>query len=185
MAKRIFGLVGEFAAGKGTVAKYLIEKHGSVSPRFSDSLREVLTLHDLETSRANMQKISTVLRENFGEDVLAKAITKRVRELPNELIVVDGVRRLTDIVNLRQVPGFYLIAIQTDRSIRHARYIARNENPGDERMSYAEFEKKHAAEADRQVPEVMATADITISNNGRFDELHAQIEQLLKKTDAA
>ena len=67
--KIILGLAGEMASGKGTVAKYAATKYGAKSWRFSTMLRDVLDRLLLEQSRDNLQNLSTVLRQNFGEEL--------------------------------------------------------------------------------------------------------------------
>ena len=74
MSKVIIGLVGSLASGKETTKKYLIQKYSAQDCRFSSILRDVLERVAVSNSRENLQKISTVLRANFGEDLLSKAI---------------------------------------------------------------------------------------------------------------
>ena len=181
MSKVIIGLIGELAAGKGTVTQYLKDKHGAVSFRFSDPLRETLNIYDLEISRNNMQNLSTILRKNFGENILAKAIAKKVKTSDSHIIIIDGVRRHTDLENLGDLPGFNLVYVTADQTTRHQRYVKRNENAGDDQMTFAEFQTKEQAEADRQIPEVAKSAKFTIDNNGTFDQLYQQIEDILQK----
>ncbi|MEK7625108.1 MAG: AAA family ATPase, partial [Patescibacteria group bacterium] len=68
MSKIILGFVGDLASGKGTICKYLKEKYGTESYRFSTMLRDILKRVYLENSRENLQRLSTVMRENFGQD---------------------------------------------------------------------------------------------------------------------
>ena len=181
MPKIIIGLIGELAAGKGTVTNYLKDNHQAVSFRFSDTLRETLNIFNLDISRENMQNISTLLRVNFGENILAKAIAKKVRISDQNLIIIDGVRRHTDLENLNDLPDFHLIYVTADQKIRHERYIKRNENIGDDKITFAEFKTKEQAEADRQIPEVAKSAHHRIDNNGSFNELYQQIEAIIQK----
>jgi len=179
--KIILGLVGELAAGKGTVTDYLKKNYAAVSFRFSDSLRETLDCYDLKISRDNMQKISTVLRENFGENILAKAMAKKVMESDDKIIIIDGVRRHTDLENLSGLPGFNLIYITGETKIRYERYIKRDENTGDNSLTFTDFRAKEQAEADRQIPEVGQTAKYKIDNNGSLEELYRQVDEIIKR----
>ena len=179
--KIILGLVGELAAGKGTIVNYLKKKHSAVSFRYSDSLRENLELYGLEISRENMQNLSTLLRKNFGENILAKGMVKKVNNSKNNIIVIDGVRRHTDIENLGDVEGFNLIYITADQKIRYERYIERNENVGDGEMDFEQFQEKEEAETEQQIPEIGAEAKYKINNNGNLEGLHQQIENILKE----
>lgn len=182
--KIIFGLIGQLAAGKGTVVNYLKEKYHASSFRYSDPLRKTLEIFDLEISRDNMQTLSTVLRHNFGENLLAQAILKQAKDANAEIVAIDGIRRFTDIENFSRLKNFHLVYIATDQKTRYQRYISRNENIGDETMTFEDFEKKDQAEADRQVPAVAKQAEFTIDNNGTLEELYRQIKDILKKTRA-
>jgi len=179
--KIILGLIGQLAAGKGTVTNYLKKNHLAVSFRYSDPLRKTLEIFDLDISRDNMQTLSTILRHNFGENLLAKAMLKQGNNSDAEIVVIDGIRRFTDIENFSSLENFYLVYISTDQEIRYKRYILRNENIGDDSMTFEEFVKKDQAEADRQVPEVAKKANLKIDNNGSLEELYEQIADILAK----
>lgn len=179
--KIILGLVGQLAAGKGTVADYLKKNHRAITFRFSDSLREALELFDLEISRENMQNFSTLLRKQFGENTLAKAMAKRVKNSSEKLIVIDGVRRPTDIENLINLEGFHLVHVVAEPKIRYQRQTKRAENIGDSNLTFEQFLKNEQAEADRQIPKVGKNAKFKIDNSGSLDKLYKQVERILKE----
>jgi len=128
-----------------------------------------------------MQKLSTVLRVNFGEDLLAKAIALDTAKLDSNIVVIDGVRRSTDIEHLNKLPNFFLIKIDAEPKLRYERLVARNENEGDDKKTFEQFLKDHEAEADSLVPAVMATAKYSIDNNGSFEVLYKQVDEIIKK----
>jgi len=179
MAKIILGLVGTLASGKDASKKYLEKKYGAQSCRFSSILRDILNRVDLEIKRENLQKLSTVLRQTFGEDLLAKAITKDASTLNSDIVIVDGVRRMTDIVHLNTLSNFFLIKIDADPKIRYERMKIRNENVGDDKKTYEDFLHDQEVEADREIPLVMQTAKYSLNNDGTFNELYAQLDKLI------
>ncbi|MAF13374.1 MAG: hypothetical protein CMI53_00570 [Parcubacteria group bacterium] len=183
MGKVILGLVGELAAGKGTIVDYLKKKHQAVSFRYSDPLRETLELYDVEITRDNMQSLSTFLRQNYSESILADSILKKIKSSDHHLIVIDGVRRFTDFENLTKLPNFHLVYVTAEPKTRYDRYIKRDENVGDNTFSFEDFSEKEKAEADKQVPAVGKKADFKIDNNGDFESLHQQVEDIWKKID--
>ena len=180
--KIILGFVGDLAAGKGTTCKYLKEKYQTTSYRFSTPLRDVLNRLYLENSRENLQKISTVLRQNFQEDLLSKIIAGDVNRDSSSLVAVDGIRRPSDIVYLKEIPGFHLIYITADPKLRWERLVKRNENPGDTEKTFEQFSKDEQAEADILIKELGHTAEFKIDNNGNFENLYEQIENIIKET---
>lgn len=181
--KAIIGLTGKIAGGKGTVAKYLKEKYGASTYRFSTMLRDVLERMYLDITRENMQKISTVLRQNFSEDIMAKVMAEDVKKDESQVIIVDGVRRLADIKYLRELEGFKLVAIEANPRIRYERLVKRAENKGDADKSYEQFLKEESGEAEAQIPEVMAAADTVIDNNGSFEDLEKQVAEVLEEIE--
>lgn len=181
MNKIIFGLVGPLACGKETVKRYLVEKYKARDCRFSTILRDILSRVDLSNSRGNMQKLSTVLRANFGEDLLAKAIAMDATKLDSDIVVIDGVRRPTDIEHLNKLSNFFLIKIDAEPQLRYQRLVARNENEGDDRKTFEQFLEDHKAEADGLIPMVMTMAKYSIDNSGSFEDLYRQIDDILKK----
>jgi dephospho-CoA kinase len=180
MSKIILGFVGDLAGGKGTIANYLKENYGVNAYRFSTMLRDILDRVYVDQSRDNMQTLSTFLRENYGQDVMSKVIAKDVEHDTNDLVVVEGIRRPTDITYLSEIPGFHLIYITADPKIRWERLVKRAENPGDTEKTYEEFLEDEQAEADRLIKELGAQAEITINNDRTMDELFAQLEKILQ-----
>lgn len=181
MTKIIIGLVGTLASGKETTKKYIVEKYNAKDCRFSSILRDAMNRTAIPISRENLQKFSTLLRENFGENILAKAIANDASKLDADIVVIDGVRRFTDIEHLEKLPNFTLVKIDADSKTRYERLKKRNENIGDDKKTFDEFMKEQEAEADKQIPEVMKAAKYSIDNSGSFENLYKQIDEIIKK----
>jgi dephospho-CoA kinase len=179
MAKIILGFVGPIASGKGTVCKYLKDQHGAEILRFSTMLRDVLDRFYIEQSRENMQAVSSVLRQTFGDDLMAKTIANDVQAAKTEIVGVDGVRRSPDIKFLREIPGFYLVAINADMKIRFERITRRGENADDNQKTFEQFAADNEKEAEQQIKEVAKLADFQINNDGTIENLYLQIEEIL------
>ena len=181
MSKIILGLAGEIASGKGTIAKYICEKHGGSSHRFSTILRDIANRMYLEESRENLQKISTIFRENFFGDILSSVIAKDVENDEHEIIAIDGVRRLADIEYLKKLSEFKLVYIEADIEKRYERITARGENTDDTTKTFEEFKKDHEREAELQIKDLKNHADFIINNNGNLEELYKQVDEIIKK----
>lgn len=181
MAKIILGLVGPIASGKEIVKKYIVEKYNAKDCKFSTSLRDVVKRMCIEESRENLQKLSTVLRSNFGEDLLAKVIASDASEFDSSVVVIDGVRRMSDIKYLNNLSNFYLVKIDADPKKRFERLILRNENSGDKNKTFEQFVEDHNNEADREIPAVMLSAKISLENNGSLEELYERVDNMMNK----
>ena len=178
--KTIIGFTGLISSGKGTAAKYLEEKYGADTFRFSTMLRDVLDRLYLPQSRENFQIISPVLREAFGQDLMAKVIAEDVKKSNSNLIAIDGMRRPADIEYLKDIPGFKMVAIEVDEKTRYERLLKRGENTDDSTKTFEQFQKEHEAETEIYIPDLMKQADITIDNNGNLEDFYKQLDKLIK-----
>ena len=179
--KLILGLTGQMASGKGTVASYAEKKYSASTFRFSTMLRDVLDRLYIEKSRSNLQKISQVLRENFGEDTLAKVIAKDVENSESQIVVVDGVRRPDDVKYLKNIPGFVLVHVHADMQKRYDRIKVRTENTDDKGKTFEEFQEEHKGEAEQKIDEIAGLATEEIDNNGSIEDLYKLIDVLISK----
>ncbi len=179
--KIILGFVGQIASGKGTASEYLKTKYQAKTYRFSTMLRDILNRLYLEVSRENLQKISQVIRENFGEETLSKVIAEDVKNDSAPIIVIDGIRRPGDIQFLKEIPGFILINIFADIEKRFERIKARDENSDDTKKTFEQFQLDHTKEAELKIVEIAGEATEQIDNNGNLEDLYAQLDALVKK----
>ncbi len=180
-AQVIVGIAGKMASGKGRVGEYLMRLYDVDKVKTSYFFREVLNIFDIPESRENLQKLSTFMRSTYGENILARALVKHAQKMAKPIVIVDGVRRYTDIENLKKLPNFFLIYVDADQKIRYERYIKRNENPGDAEMTYETFLVEDNAEPEQQIESLKEHADVVMDNNGTTDQLDAQIKEMLKK----
>jgi len=181
MDKKIIGITGLLSSGKGTAAEYLVKKYGAVSFRFSTMLRDVLDRLYIEQSRANLSHISTVLRQQFGDDLLSQVLAHDAERAEHSLIVIEGIRRDMDIVYLKNLPGFILVSIIADEKVRYQRLIGRGENSDDASKTWEQFLTDHTLETEVSIPAVMEQASVHIDNKGSHGELQRQLDSLMTK----
>ncbi len=177
---KIIGLTGPIASGKGTVAGYLEKEYQAQNFKFSKILRDVLDRLYLEQNRDNLIKMSIILRENFGQDILAKIIAADVKGVDSEIIVIDGIRRPADIKYLKDIVGFKLIGVTADAKIRYERLKKRSENKDDQSKSWEQFLEDQKQETEVYISELLKDADIIIDNSKSLEELYKQIDNLIK-----
>lgn len=181
MAKLILGIAGEMGSGKGSIAKHVVQNYDAGAHKFSQIFRDILDRIHLEQSRENISTLSLILRKNFGEDILAKSMYHDVQNDTHEIIVIDGVRRLEDIIYLRQLPEFKLLYIEADIKVRYDRLVKRGENVGDAEKNFEQFKKDHEANADAYIVDLKNYADSIIDNNGSYSDLYVQVDEKIKQ----
>lgn len=180
MAKIIIGLAGEMACGKGTAAKHIQKEHKASSYRFSTMLRDVLNRLYIEQTRENVAGISTILRQKFGEDLFAKVMAEDVKRDSDDIIAIDGIRRMADIEYLKKIPEFKLIYIEADIKRCYERIIHRGENSDDNGKTFDEFVKEHELETELQIKDLKNYADYVIDNNGDYNHFYQQIDKIIE-----
>jgi len=181
MTKYIFGFTGKMASGKDTAANYFIVKHGAERIKFSTPLRDMLDRMYLPHTRDNMQELSRILREQFGQDILANVIAQDAKSAAQPILVIDGVRRPADVKELKEHKGFRLIALDAPAEVRFERMKKRKENPDDAKKSWDQFRIDEKADAELLVPEIMKMADYTVDNSGDVASMHEQLEEIYIK----
>lgn len=180
-AVMIIGLTGKNAAGKGEVAKFLIEG-GYQYYSLSDVLREEMKAKGITITRDNLIKFANEMRTAHGGSVLAERVLAKLD--PEKNYVVDSIRNPFEVEALRRRKDFALLMVDSDPKIRFERIKARNRE-GDPQV-YKEFLKIEAAEAGsndpmtQQLNRTQEMADAVVENNGTVDELHEQLRQVCR-----
>jgi len=175
MTQRIIGIAGEIASGKSTVAEYLIGEMDAVSYKFSSPLRDVAQRLYLNETRDTLSTLSTVLRAAFGEDLLSKITAMDVEDSGADFVVIDGVRRETDIAYLKEIPGFQLWYITAPLELRYERITGRRENADDATKTFEDFKEDNARESEQQISALQQVADVVIENLGDVSVLQAEV----------
>lgn len=181
MSKIIIGFVGNLSSGKGTAAAYLQEKHQARVLSFSRILRDILDRIYIPQTRDNLIRMSEIVRAEFGDDLLSKVIAQDAEQSEQALVVVDGIRRLPDIDQLKNKDGFVLVEVFADPKIRYERLTARTENQDDQSKTYEQFMADHKRSTEVSILEVAKQATERIDNNGDLPSLYKQIDQLVLK----
>ena len=177
----ILGFAGEMAAGKGTCAGYLKEKFAAETFRFSTPLFDIAARLNIPPDRDTLQRLSSCLRKEFGEDLLAKIMFEDARDTASDVIVIDGVRRLEDVKYLRELPDFKLCYISAPMRLRYERMVKRGEKAYDATKPFEQFEKDHQREAERGITQLEAFAAEVIDNGGSLPELHSALDAVVGK----
>lgn len=183
--KIIVGIAGKLASGKGTVTKYVVGEYGAEKTRSSDPLRTALDIFDVPQSRENLDALSTFVRSTYGEDTIARAVACVLRASGAPVAMFDGMRRIVDVEAIRSFEHSLFIYVHAEQLLRYERCKQRNENVGDDTMSFEVFQEKDNDEPQQQIEALREYADVIIDNNGSYDELmthiHEQIDPVIQK----
>ncbi|MBI2140190.1 dephospho-CoA kinase [Candidatus Woesearchaeota archaeon] len=175
----IIALTGTIGSGKGEAAKYLQEKKFQYLV-YSDVLREIAKQKCIEPTRENLHRIGRKIKEE-GHDpgFLSKRLLKKITEKD---AVVDGVRNVGEIQELKRHARTFVIGITASQRLRFQRIVLRKRE-GDP-ATFAAFKRIDNIEnrgrtKGQEINACLRHADITIHNNGSIKELHGKIDRFL------
>ncbi|QQG45713.1 MAG: hypothetical protein HYW89_02230 [Candidatus Sungiibacteriota bacterium] len=179
----IIGLLGQKGAGKGLLVKTvskLLPQHRVAALRFSDPLREIVSILGKEESRENLQALGTALRNAFGEEgVLNSALRVRLEKLDADIVFFDGIRKQKEAEFIKELGGI-LIFIDASEELRFKRRCLNAENADEEGMTREQFQKQELAPTETTIRTIANTmADTVIINNGTIEELEEKAKLLL------
>lgn len=184
MTKLVIATVAEKGGGKGLFVKLvrkLLLPYRVEAVRFSDPLREILAVLDLEESRENLSTLATALRSSFQtESVLTRAMRKKLRDLDAaDVIILDGLRRRLEMPLVKELNGI-IVYINADQKIRFERRRQRPENADEQNMSWEQFLNQEYLPTETEIRDIGKTmADVTIENNGTVEEFETKIKEFL------
>gem|GEM_PF-1768200 len=122
-----------------------------------------------DATTSELQRLSTKIRELFGENALERAVIARVARVTGKhpVIILEGIRRFVDIRALMDDTAvrFRLIYLEADARVRWERHRLRNEKPGDADLSFDKFVELGKAEAEEQIRLLRPYAHATIDNS--------------------
>lgn len=182
MNRRIIGFAGPLASGKGEATRYLEKNYGARRYRFSTILRDLLDRLSLEHSRFSTAAMSTAIRSAFGDDILARAMVKDVERDQVPVVVLDGIRRESDMIPFRNLTGFVFVYIDANERARYERLVKRGENVDDRTKTFKKFlEDQQNIETEITIPPLKRLADVVIDNSGTEKELFRQLDALMNR----
>ncbi len=182
------GLTGRMASGKGEAVRLLI--HLGLRPiSLSDIVRREAAKTGLAINRKQMQDIGNRLRREGGLGILGKIVRELIEASEPMPWVIDGIRNPAEVVELRKMPGFILIGIESNEEIILARMRQRGRSTdmageAELRAALAREWGHGEPEGGQQVGPTMAMADFVITNNGSLPELEIGLDAVLRKIGA-
>ena len=137
----------------------------------------------MDINRDMMKVMADSLREKYGPGYILEELYRQAKEWWTDA-VLESVRAVGEVESLRAKWDFYLFAIDADPSIRYERIRLRNNET--DHVSYDKFisdEQREFANEDPtqwNIQRCMQLADFSFDNNGTLEELHKQIDDVMK-----
>ncbi len=189
MANLVVGICGPIGSGKGVVTDWF-KDHGFLTVSLSDEIRIELRNRNREITRESLQEVGNELRENSGDDILAKRVWAKVGQVKDSRVVIESIRHPEEAKYLQVQGNFYLINVTTDQKTRFER-VAKRHRSGDS-LTWEDFLREDAEESmghhgdhSQLVNETAKLADYTVDNSGNLANTYIQLAVIMGKiTDA-
>jgi dephospho-CoA kinase len=146
----------------------------------SDEIREVLKKESKEPTRDNLIARGNELREEFGPQVLAERIFKKIKKDS----IITSIRNQGEIEFLKEKTNFYLIFVDAPIEERYKRSQKRLKKT--DFVTFEEFKKQEQKEKSKsknkqQLDLCKKCADYIIINNSSLRILNKKIKDVLRK----
>jgi dephospho-CoA kinase len=180
--KIILGLVGETGSGKDAFSEYLKKKFKNVFVfRFSQPLTEALGIFFDKIKKEDQQWLANSLRGRFGNNILGEAIKKKIKNIKEGIVVLNGIRVWEEFRMIKRLGG-KIVYITADSKIRWQRIKNRGEKK-DDLISYQKFLKIEKNKTEILIPQIGKKADFKIENNGSKNNFYKECRKILTKVN--
>jgi dephospho-CoA kinase len=174
--RKIIAIVGMPGAGKAIVSK-AASSHGIPVLVCGDVVREETKKRGLAPTPENTGKIMLSIREEDGPAVVAKRLIPKIASSGAPLVVVEGVRSMAEVEELRRNHTVVIVAVHASPKTRYERLVARGRS--DDPKSWEEFTERDGRELGVGIGNVIALAQEMLVNEKSFEEMNAVSDTVL------
>jgi dephospho-CoA kinase len=176
MAKKLILITGMSGSGKTTLTnKFRVR--GVVTLTMGDVIRGLAREKGLPPTPENLGRLATGIREEGGDDAVAKLCIEKINHMPDELVLVDGIRSIREVEIFRDRFEVILVAVFASQKTRYARLISRGRS--DDPKELATFKARDDRELSFSLSHAIALADYIVPNEGSLEDFENEFKTLL------
>ncbi len=179
---KIIGITGTLGAGKGTIVDYLTAHHGFKHFSVRGYLIQIIKATGKEVNRDSLTHTANELRAANSPSFIAEELFKEA-EKTGANCIIESIRTVGEVTALKAKGNFKLLSVDTDRRLRYERILVRGSET--DQISFETFSANEERELSSNDPNkqnlsaCMVLADYHFTNNGSFDDLYVQLDQIL------
>ncbi|TFG19517.1 MAG: flagellar hook-basal body complex protein FliE [Promethearchaeota archaeon] len=175
-SKTLIAIVGLPASGKSTA----IEAVKRLAPVviMGDVIRAEVLHRALEPSPENIGSIAKELRKKYGKDIIAKRCIEKINTIDEPVILIDGIRSLSEVNLFREHWPIYVIAITCSNQTRFKRIKTRGR--ADDTIDDELIRKRDQRELQFGLGEVIERAEYKIENEKDIESLKRKVLNYVK-----
>lgn len=183
----LIGVVGLNGSGKDTVAQYLVERHNFSHKDLGQEIRdELVRLGRNSLDRSEMIALANEKRQELGFNYWCK---RAIESVASENLIITSIRNPSEIDEIKSRGG-NVVEVFAEQKVRFYRTVERvkidpklhgDVKSFDEFMAKENLELTSTDPSKQQLLTCVSMAEYRLNNNGSFEELYKEIEELLPK----
>lgn len=134
----------------------------------------------LKLNDKNVGQVANSMRDKHGMDIWARRTVEAIKMLKkSDYIVVDGIRNLEEINFFKKElsKDFVIITIDAPDELRKNRALSRGRK--DDSNNIKNIEERDKRELKWGISDVIASADVVVSNEGGIEEFRNKVRKML------
>lgn len=163
-------------SGKTTLAG-LFEGRGHRIITMGDVIRDIASKRGLEPTPDALGSIAKEIRGAGGEAAVAERCIEKLREAPDNRVVVDGIRSMAEVEAFRESFDVALVAVHASPETRYNRLMGRGRT--DDPEGWETFQRRDIRELGFSLGWSIALADHMVVNEGTLTDLEQSFESLM------
>ncbi|HSW57796.1 MAG TPA: AAA family ATPase [Dehalococcoidales bacterium] len=180
---KVIGVTGLNGSGKDEILRYLNNKYGMPCISPSDIVREIAEGEGLQLDRESLDLFALQHFEFHGEGFFLKLVIETIKNQNRPVYGISGIRFPQDVTLLRAAfqQDFLLIkVVVSDDRVRFTRMMA--EGSQRYKLTFTRFMKHDRADQKSfRIRKTLQMADAAIINDSTIENLHNEIEKLVKE----
>ena len=176
MAKKLILITGMSGSGKTTLANKF-KVRGVAAVTMGDVIRGLAREKGLPPTPENLGRLATGIREEGGDDAVAKLCVEKIDGMPDEIVLVDGIRSIREVEVFGDRFEVKVVAVFASQKTRFARLILRGRS--DDPTELTTFKARDDRELSFSLSHAIALADYIVRNDGSLEDFEAEFENLL------
>lgn len=176
--KRLILITGMSGSGKTTVAEMFQEEGYSIIT-MGDVIRGLAAERGLEQTPQVLGFLAKEMREEHGDGAVAIECVKKLKNMDEDVMVVDGIRSLAEVDVFKESFDAVLVATHAAPRTRFERLSerGRSDDPDDIRV----FRERDMRQLGFHMGWAIGLADHMIVNEGSIEDLRNAFKDLMEK----
>ncbi|MEM2902590.1 MAG: AAA family ATPase [Candidatus Bathyarchaeia archaeon] len=175
--KTVLALAGMPGSGKGVFSE-AASSLGVPVYVCGDVVRDEAVKMGLPVNRVSMRRLMFELRSLEGSAAVVKRLMPKLGGEQSRIMVVEGVRSLSEVEELRKVFHVLVCAVHASPDVRFKRLASRGR--ADDPRSVEEFKSRDMDELKLGLGDVIALADRVFINEGGLEEFKGEVKRFLE-----